>query len=216
PVHACYITPDAGRSLLDTTRDAFRALSSDPGYARAVAIHDLTHDLLQRLERAWAGYARSLPRHLIHGDFVGNNVLIHQGEVIAILDFDRLAVRHRVYDAAYTLMYVVTRLHRTGQRTPAADDGLTAGDLDRLVRVLAGYVASSHDELSDEEIAALPYEMARAILYPAVTAGQDLRHAIAETLDFGGHVPLCLWLVEHADVVSARLREAVDRRGAAG
>lgn len=70
-------------------------------------------------------YEQSLPRTLIHGDFVGNNVLIKDQTVIAILDFDRSAVRHRVHDVAYRLMYVLARLDRTGQRSPSPDQRLT-------------------------------------------------------------------------------------------
>jgi hypothetical protein len=46
---------------------------------------------------------------------------------------------------------------------------------------------------------AIHFEMARTPLYTIVTADWAQKSAIAETLDFGSHLPLCHWLVDHAE-----------------
>ncbi len=102
PVHPCYAIPDEALSLLGSTEAAFRAHASDPGYPDAAA-RETASALLHRVRVARRAYEDRLPQTLIHGDFVGYNVLLANGRVIAILDFDRLAVRERVYDIAYTL-----------------------------------------------------------------------------------------------------------------
>lgn len=155
-------------------------------------------ELLRRLRAARRTYENALPCGLIHGDFVGRNVPLAEGRVIAILDFDRLAVRDRVWDVAYTLMAVLSRLLPDWRA--ARGDGLTEGALSAVATLLAGYDAASGWPLTAAERRALPFEMARAPLYPIATADED---AVGETLRFAPHLPVATWLVDNAGDVAA-------------
>jgi len=207
PVHACYVTPETGLILLKTTEHAFRTERGNPAYPLAAEARRSTELLLRRLQVARQIYEESLPQTLIHGDFVGNNVLIDGRKVVAILDFDRLAVRHRVYEVAYVLMYVLSRLVRTGVRTPTSDHSLTDDDIAHIAHLLVRYRDESSWDPTSAEMLALPFEMARAPLYPVVAAGLIPQHAMTETLNFANHLPLAHWLVDHATMASRSLHE---------
>jgi aminoglycoside phosphotransferase (APT) family kinase protein len=97
---------------------------------------------------------------LIHGEFVGYNVLLADERVIVILDFDRLAVRERVHDVAYTLMYVLSRLVDGWREASGA--GVGDGDLAAAARLLGAYDAASGWPLTAAELRALPFDGAGA------------------------------------------------------
>lgn len=200
PVNPCYATPAEAQSLLTSGEAAFRAHAGEPGFPDAAAARARAAELLQWLRTVGRTSAGTLPRVLIHGDFVGRNVPLAEGRVIAILDFDRLAVRDRVWDVAYTLMAALSRLlpdWRAG-----LGHGLGEGNLAAVATLLASYDAASGWPLTPAERRALPLEMAMTPLYPIVTADED---AVGETLRFAPHLPVARWLVDHADDVAAAL-----------
>lgn len=122
--------------------------------------------MLRRLEAARAAYGAAAPPHPIHGDLLGNNMLLADGRVVAILDFDRLAVRPRVYDIAYSSTALPARATPDGVRT--VDSGMATWH---------GWPGCS---------AGTPR---RAPLYPVVAAGLDPTRAVAETRGAAGQLP---------------------------
>jgi len=64
---------------------------------------------------------------LAHGDFRAANVLVRGSEVVAVLDLDEVALRHRVADLAQACTYLATRFTGWGPTPPAAREALVEG-----------------------------------------------------------------------------------------
>ena len=209
PAHGSFADPGTALSMLAETDAAFESCADREGYGDAAAIREKTRRLLRRLHEERASYEDSLPRSLIHADFLGTNVLISNAKVIAILDFDRLARRERIHELAVSLYCVLGRLHRA---QPATEPPKPA-EVARLAGLVATYEESAAAPLDPVELAALPFEMARVPLYPVAEAGYLAAAgkgpgAIAETLLAACQLPRATWLVENADC----LHDALARR----
>ncbi len=188
--HGSFADPRTALSMLAETDPAFASCADRERYGEAAEIRCEVRALLRHLYLERASYEDSLPRSLIHADFLGTNVLIANGRVIAILDFDRLAWRERVHDLAVSLYCVLGRLHRA---QPATEPP-TPAELARLAGLVAIYEESAAAPLDPRELAALPFEMARVPLYPVAEAGYlaaagDGPGAIAEILLVASHLP---------------------------
>lgn len=203
PPFWCYAPPETALALLEANEVGFRAERAHPDYARADTTRMAVAALLRRLAAARRSYAASLPRLAIHGDFVGNNVLVEEGRVIAILDFDRLAGGDRIFDIARTLMAVLSRVVYPWLDNQPPVTSLTDGHLRAVVRLLWAYEEGSGWPLTSAEIGALPYELALAPLYPIAMAGSEEGQAVRETTISAPHVPIVEWLEEHAAEVAA-------------
>ena len=101
PAYSSYADPATALQMLDETREVFAAHAREEGYGEAAATRAATTVLLTHLARERAAYEGSLPRSLIHGDYGGENVLLRANKVVAILDFDYMAERERIFDLAY-------------------------------------------------------------------------------------------------------------------
>ena len=207
PVFECYATPATALELLADTEAGFRSQAEQAAYPQAAATRASTLVLLRHLESARRAYGNALPRALIHGDYVGNNALVAGDRVVAIFDFDRLAVGDRIVEMARTLMYILSQVvyPRFGNGTTAV--GLSDHDLVAVARLIGRYVEAAGWRLTPAEYQALPFEMAGAPLFPIVTAGAEPALAVAETLIFAPHVPMSMWLAAHARRVSEVLQE---------
>ncbi len=100
-------------------------------------------------------------------------------------------------------MYVLSRLVH-GWKT-SSDAGLRGGDILAISALLNAYDAASGWPLTPVELRALPFEMARAPLFPIVAAGAD---AVEETLRFAPHLTVARWLVDHADEVALAFQDS--------
>lgn len=58
-------------------------------------------------------------RQPVHGDFCDNNVLFADDDLVAVIDFDFMAARHRTDDPALPIWFF---LLEPGRGLPAADD----------------------------------------------------------------------------------------------
>jgi Ser/Thr protein kinase RdoA (MazF antagonist) len=204
PAYSSYAVPETALRMLQETEAAFKAESGREGYAAAAAVRAATYDLVRSLGAERAAYARSLPTMPIHGDYGADNVLMRGGEVAAILDFDFMAMRERIFELAYTLYWTLDRLH-----TPEAAETFDESGLRRAATLLRRY-GQTAPKLTQAEIAALPFEMARVPLYPIVEAGYTagLAYApwpVAQTLAFARHIPVARRLIAEA----ARLSETL-------
>jgi Ser/Thr protein kinase RdoA (MazF antagonist) len=212
PAHASFADPHTALAMLTETDSAFRSCAGGEGYDEAANIREQARRLWGRLDQNRKGYAERLPWSLIHGDFVGTNVLLANDRVIALVDFDRLAHRERIHELAVTLYCVLGRLHRAQPPDrPPTDD-----ELARLAGLVEKYETTAHQSLSAVELAALPFEMARVPIYPIAYAGYlaaagERLEAIADTRMGGVHLPRACWLVDNADRVHAALAHHADR-----
>jgi homoserine kinase type II len=166
-------------------------------YAAAAPVRSATYDLVRGLVTERERYESSLPFTIVHGDYGTDNVLMCGGTVVAILDFDFMAYRERVFELAYALYWTLDRLHVPAEGAPYSDSALK-----RAAGLLRRY-ATTATPLTDGEIEVLPFEMARVPLYPIVEAGYttDAPYTsgpLAQTLAFARHVPVARWLVSEA------------------
>lgn len=213
PMYSSYADPAMALAMLTETDDAFASCTYLKGFDTANAIRNEARRLLRLLRIKRAGYEDALPRSFIHGDFVGKNVLLSHGRVTALLDFDRLAYRERIFDVACSSCCMLSRLHRT-QRSHIPP---TERDLARLASVIAAYEEAAHLFLTPAEVAALPIEMARVQLFPVADAGYlvaagEMTAALAQTRSVGHHLPRAWWLATHPHLV----HQALQRRHGKG
>ena len=112
-------------------------------------------DLADALAVAEAGLAAG-HQQLVHGDFWNNNVLFVDNRVSVVLDLDFMGFRPRIDDLALTLYY--TRSDFLGPLDQAAR-------LEWIVRIVNAYDSGLDEPLTHEERRALPFALARMILY---------------------------------------------------
>lgn len=146
-------------------------------------------ELLTTIGRRWDRAGPSLPLQPIHGDYGGGNVLLRDGRVVGVLDWDFLAVRERAYELAYSAYWLLNRLE------PCV--GPDSYPWDSVHELLSVYDGATERPLSAHERRALPWEMARVPLYWIAEAGftPDPVEAI---LSMAPAIPLSRWLVEDA------------------
>lgn len=199
PAYSSYVAPETALAMLKETDTTFRALAEVANYQQAVRARIETQELLERLATARRSYESSLSIGYIHGDYGGDNVLLADGRVIAILDFDFMARRERIFDLAYGLYWALDRFCRGDNA-----EVITATCLDRLNTMLQRYQRAAATPLNSTEVAALPLEMARIPLYWLAEAGYlsespaDTR-PLAQTTQFARHIPISRHLIDNAD-----------------
>lgn len=121
-------------------------------------LRDLARRAQDLAESVAAAETRFARRHeqLVHGDFWNNNVLFVDGRVSAVLDLDFMGFRPRIDDLALTLYY--TRSDFLGPFDQAVR-------LRWIARIVNAYDSGLDEPLTDEERSALPFALARTILY---------------------------------------------------
>lgn len=123
-------------------------------FADAVAAHV---DAVTAAERS---FRDGQITQLVHGDFWDNNVLFTGNDLVALIDFDFMAVRWRIDDLALPIWFY---LLEPGHDLPDDDD------LDLVRRLLDAYDSSTTRPLSRDERLALPLAIARQ---PAWSVGR--------------------------------------------
>jgi homoserine kinase type II len=98
----------------------------------------------------------------VHGDFWDDNVLIHRGGVVAVIDFDFMARRPRVDDLALPAFFFLLEPPLTSP---------SAGDRQAIASMVAAYDRGTDQPLSPDERAALPLAIARQ---PAWSIGRHV------------------------------------------
>jgi homoserine kinase type II len=157
--------------------------------------------ILERADESHTALVASLPRQIIHGDFAFLNVLIHDGAVSGMLDFEFASADMRAADLACAL-YVTTVRSSGPERWPL------------LEALAAGYRRSI--PLDAAEAAAIPELMRRRSAFGIVHWIGRHRQGIAsrqepiDRIDRGA--ALATWLDENA----MRLAMTAAGAGAAG
>jgi homoserine kinase type II len=152
-----YGSPTGLLAWVGQTEARIRAHPPGNATARALQVCAASNEVLGKLADWWPRAAPGLPVQPIHGDYGGGNVLFRRGRGVAVVDFDFLAIRERVYDLAYCLYWMLLRL--AGTELPAdLPWEATRGMLD-------AYDAAAQHRLSRLERQAIPYEIARVPLY---------------------------------------------------
>ncbi len=58
----------------------------------------------------WEKRGHHLTRHLVHGDYGGENILWSKDRIVALLDFGMVDLHERVIELAYSLYWMLMRL----------------------------------------------------------------------------------------------------------
>lgn len=214
PAYAAHVDVPEALVWLDETDAAFVTCAGLPDFRRAAAVRGVARQLIERIRMDRLALDAELPRQLVHGDFGFGNVLVRGDRVVAVLDFDFMAGRPRVFDLAYALYHALTRMRPLDQTGVLSDE-----ELHWLAGRVASYDAVTHLPLTGAELKALPLEMAMVSLFQAVEAGHiadDAERVIGQTLSINRHLPPIAWLVEHASLFAeciADVRSGARRTG---
>lgn len=195
----------APRLLEQWVRQTQMALSTgDPSDAtdRAATVCQSALECLAEVRTWWDRARQDLPSQPTHGDFGGDNVLFRGSRVVAVLDFDFLARRERVFDLAYSLYWLLRRLEGTTPETYPWR---------RVVTLLARYDAAVPHPLTRAEVDALPMELARVPLY-WIGEASFTADPLRSVLDREDDVRLARWLLRHQVRIRTELRAGEDAR----
>lgn len=98
----------------------------------------------------------ALPQQVVHGDFWDNNIYLRGEDIVAVTDFDFLGRRPRIDDLALLLYFADEQPYFAGAGHRSA--AVRRSDLAQLV---TAYTHRLERPLSDAELTALPYALAR-------------------------------------------------------
>ena len=166
PVVSNYATPV---QLIEQVEQTAELIANSPSSAKMIEIQqagEICQVVLQMLAQQlpwWYAEGQHLPHRLTHGDYGMDNVLFCEDRIVALLDFDFLDVRERIFDLAYMIYWIYWRLEDV--RYPEL------APWQRVRTLLDAYNQASDQPLSTEEIQALPLELIRVPLYWIAEAG---------------------------------------------
>jgi len=192
-----YGTPPQLFEWVRLTAERIERLAGNPEASRALVLCRHAWELLTLLCAEWQGTGRHLPDLLIHGDYVGGNLLFEHEHLVGILDFDFLDVRERVYELAYTLYWMMARL--SGEGTPERWPWTYAQEM------VSHYNHTNSRPLTSGEIRALPVTMARVPLYWVGEAAFIPGDPIAQVLSLAEGITAACWLWQHRQEVAEML-----------
>lgn len=191
------VSPEQIWTLLDESEATLMALSARPD-ARTQEAIDICRRARQVLEPMLRDYSRqigSLPWMTIHGDFHFWNVLYRADQIAAVVDYDFVQERERIFDIAYALQNVLTHLRNTHGPILRNWADLAWGN----VRIwIDHYDESTHLPLTVVERRWLPKEILRIYLVSIATAVlQD--DPVELILKQGEDLELFIWLSQQKD-----------------
>jgi Ser/Thr protein kinase RdoA (MazF antagonist) len=182
PAVATYGPPRSSRRWLAETERA--ALDDE---ARAVADH--ARRLRRRLERTWVP-ATALPNQLVHGDVrLGNVATAPTSDRPVYLDFGFAALRPRIHELAYSLLWIVLRPDDSGR-----PEGFR---WDQVRELVDAYEHGAGTTLDERERAAFAPYLAAVPIYFAAVAG----YMPDPSSTLRGEVPslrIAEWVLDHA------------------
>jgi Ser/Thr protein kinase RdoA (MazF antagonist) len=150
---ANHVGPEEALAVTRAGVAAIHAMNPAP---EEIELGSLALQLAEELREAETALAMSLPRQLVHGDFWDNNVLFRDGRITVVLDLDFMGGRARIDDLALTLYYTNSTL----------GSGYTSDDrISRLAGLVDAYDTGLGDRLSEPECLALPFALARTVLF---------------------------------------------------
>ena len=184
-------------TLLDESEATLAALAVQPDERteEAILVCQRAREVLEPMLRDYSRHIGSLPWMTIHGDYHFWNVLYRADEIAAVVDYDFVQERERIFDIAYALQNVVTHLRNT--------HGAVLRDWADLawrnVRLWVDhYDAETHLPLSVAERRWLPKEILRIYLVGIATAVlQD--DPVDLILKQGEDLEMFIWLSQQKD-----------------
>ena len=190
PLVTNYGTPDILLAWTLQTEQRIRQIIENENTYLALAICADTVQLLTKMQTWWNEIGYSLPQQIIHGDYGTGNLLFRDEQIVAILDFDFLAIRERVFDLAYALYWMFRRIE--SESTP---DKLSWFLVNKMLK---NYNNATSRPLTQKEIQALPHEIARVPLY-WIAEAHFLPNPAQTVAQLADNVRFARWVMEHND-----------------
>ncbi|MBV9659164.1 MAG: phosphotransferase [Verrucomicrobia bacterium] len=188
------VTPEQCWTLLSESESTVEAMSAVEPAARNAALSILrrARAALEPLLKDYPRIIGQLPWMTVHGDFHFWNVLYNGDEIAAVVDYDFMQERERLFDIAYAMQNVIAHLrtvHGGNKET------ITASELPwSNVRLwLDHYDMTTHLPLSEAERRWLPTEILRIFLV-GVATGVLQEDPIEAILKQGSDLDLYLWV----------------------
>ena len=186
------VSPEQCWTLLEDTELALRdTYSHDPRVEEAVAVCRRARQLLEPLLADYPRIIGNLPWMTIHGDYHFWNILYRADQIAAVVDYDFVQERERLFDIAYAMQNVISHL-RQSDGSPTRRDWPNLAWRNARIWV-DHYDESTHLALSKEERRWLPKEILRIFLVGVATSIlQD--EPLELMLKHGGDMDLFVWI----------------------
>lgn len=195
PMVENYATPDLLREWTTITLQKLQQAEDQRG-KEATYVTEKALRIIEPLQEQWRQMKAHLPLQLVHGDYGTGNLLWTNRGIAAVVDFDFLAYHERIFDIAYALFWMFTRM----QPGSAAQDWAWQ----RASGLIDVYNKVNHAALSQEERLALPLEIARVPLYWIAEAA-FLENPVEAVLSQIRGLEASEWLIHHTNDLPLRL-----------
>ena len=192
------VTPEQTWTLLDEAEATLSHLSARPDErtAEALAVVRRSREVLEPMLRDYPRLIGNLPWMTIHGDFHFWNVLYRADQIAAVVDYDFVQERERIFDIAYALQNVISHLRTVHGPVLRAWGDLTWNNARLWVD---HYDEATHVPLTATERKWLPKEILRIFLVGIATAGlQD--DPVELILKHGVDLELFIWISEQKNL----------------
>ena len=192
------VTPEQTWTLLDESEAMLANMSAflDARTSRALEAVRRAREVLEPLLRDYPRIIGNLPWMTIHGDFHFWNVLYRADQIAAVVDYDFVQERERIFDIAYALQNVIGHLRTVHGPALRAWSDLTWNNARLWVD---HYDETTHLPLTVAERKWLPKEILRIFLVGIATAGlQD--EPVDLILKHAEDLELFIWISEQRDL----------------
>ena len=190
------ISPEQIWSLLNEAEATLAAMHARPDdrTEQAITVCRRARDAVERMLRDYPRIIGNLPWTMVHGDFHFWNLLYRADQIAAVVDYDFVQERERIFDVAYALQNVVTHLRNVHGSILRNWSDLSWGN----VRIwIDHYDEATHIPLTAAERRWLPREILRVYLVGVATAIlQD--DPVELILKQGEELELFIWLSEQS------------------
>ena len=191
-----YALPETMLVWLEQSEKHIASLESTPETRDAVRILEETGTRLESINRWWHQIGRLLPQQPVHGDFGGDNILFREERIVALLDFDLMAIHERVFELAYSLYFMFRRFEYD---VPPAERSWR-----RIGHMLTAYDSTADPPLTALERRSIPIQMARVPLY-WIAEAHWTPDPVQSIISSAEGVQVSRWILAHADELAGRL-----------
>ena len=192
------ISPEQCWTLLDEAEATVANLSAayDPRIEEAIAICGRARQALKPMIHDYSRLIGNLPWMTVHGDFHFWNVLYRADQIAAVVDFDFIQERERLFDIAYAMQNVVSHLRTSHGGSLRKWDDLAWHN----ARIWVDhYDETTHKPLSKIERQSLPREILRIFLVGISTSILQ-EDPVELILKQGGELDLFIWIGQQKDL----------------
>ncbi|MEO7932281.1 MAG: phosphotransferase [Chthoniobacterales bacterium] len=171
-------------------------IGHDPNANAARSVLTRAREALEPLAENYERMVGNLPWLTVHGDYHFWNLLYKADQIAAVVDYDFMQERERIFDIAYAMQSVITHLTRVHGSVVELVPKQAWQNLRLWVDL---YDETTHLPLTRDERERLPSEILRIFLVSVATsAGQE--NPIELLMKCGQEIDLYLWLSQQKNM----------------